>query len=131
MTQPAATRRRDDPPSAEATPPLMEDDHVFRSAAELFGLLATPIRLKIISVLCNGERNVSELREAIQTSQPNISQHLAALYRSGVLSKRRDGTLIYYGLQNEQVAALCRTVCVQFAIADAEGRSPAPDDAGR
>ncbi len=99
----------------------MEDDHVFHSAAELFSLLATPIRLKIISALCNGERNVSELRESIQTSQPNISQHLAALYRSGVLSKRRDGTLIYYGLQNQQVATLCRAVCVQFAIADVDG----------
>jgi DNA-binding transcriptional ArsR family regulator len=93
-----------------------EADVVYDSAAELFGLLATPIRLKIISALCNGEKNVSELIDAIHTTQPNMSQHLAMLYRSGVLSKRREGTQIYYKLQSERVATLCRAVCTQVAI---------------
>jgi ArsR family transcriptional regulator len=92
-----------------------EEDRVFESAAELFGLLATPVRLKIISAVCNGERNVSELLAQIDTTQPNMSQHLATLYRAGVLGKRREGTQIYYRLQNDQVAALCRTVCTQVA----------------
>ena len=38
-----------------------EEDLVFESAAELFGLLSTPVRLKIIRAVCNGDRNVSEL----------------------------------------------------------------------
>ena len=38
-----------------------ESDGVFDSAAELFQLLATPIRLKIISALCEREKNVSQL----------------------------------------------------------------------
>ena len=38
-----------------------ESETVFSTAAELFGLLSTPIRLKIISSLCNGEKNVSQL----------------------------------------------------------------------
>ncbi len=89
---------------------------VFDSVAELFGLLSTPIRLRIISAVCNGEKNVSELLGEIDTTQPNMSQHLATLYRSGVLSKRREGTQIYYRLQSERVAALCRAVCTQVAI---------------
>lgn len=93
-----------------------EEDRVFESAAELFGVLATPIRLKIISAVCNGERNVSELLEQIQTTQPNMSQHLSTLYRAGVLGKRREGTQIYYRLQSERVATLCRAVCTQVAI---------------
>lgn len=92
------------------------EDHVFDSVAELFSLLSTPIRLKIISAVCNGEKNVSELLSDIETTQPNMSQHLATLYRSGVLSKRRDGTQIYYRLQSERVAVLCRAVCTQVAI---------------
>ena len=92
------------------------EDHVFDSVAELFSLLSTPIRLKIISAVCNGEKNVSELLSGIETTQPNMSQHLATLYRSGVLSKRRDGTQIYYRLQSERVAILCRAVCTQVAI---------------
>lgn len=92
------------------------EDRVFDSVAELFGLLSTPIRLRIISEVCNGEKNVSELLAAIETTQPNMSQHLATLYRSGVLAKRRDGTQIYYRLQSERVATLCRAVCTQVAI---------------
>ena len=75
--------------------------------AELFSVLSTPIRLKIISALCHGEKNVSQLLEQIDTTQPNMSQHLATLYRAGILGKRRDSTQIYYSLQSERVAALC------------------------
>jgi ArsR family transcriptional regulator len=92
------------------------EDRVFDSVAELFSLLSTPIRLKIISAVCQREKNVSELLSEIDTTQPNMSQHLATLYRSGVLHKRREGTQIYYRLQSERVAALCRAVCTQVAI---------------
>ena len=52
----------------------------------------------------------------IDTTQPNMSQHLSMLYRCGVLSKRRDGTQMYYRLQSERVATLCRAVCTQVAM---------------
>jgi ArsR family transcriptional regulator len=92
------------------------EDEVFESVAELFSVLSTPIRLKIISALCQKEKNVSELLAEIDTTQPNMSQHLSMLYRSGVLAKRREGTQIYYRLQSERVATLCRAVCTQVAI---------------
>ncbi len=95
---------------------VSDSDAVFESAAELFKLLATPVRLKIISAVCNGERNVSELLEQIETTQPNMSQHLTTLYRAGVLGKRREGTQIFYRLQSERVAQLCRAVCTQVAM---------------
>ena len=98
-------------------------DAVYESVAELFSLLSTPIRLKIIGALCNGEKNVSQLLGEIETTQPNMSQHLSTLYRAGVLSKRRDSTQIYYRLQSERVATLCRAVCTQVAI---ELDSPTP-----
>ena len=93
-----------------------KDDVVFDSVAELFAVLSTPIRLKIISAVCQGEKNVSELLAQIETTQPNMSQHLSVLYRRGVLVKRREGTQIYYGLRSERVATLCRAVCTQVAI---------------
>jgi DNA-binding transcriptional ArsR family regulator len=102
-----------------------EEDQVFESAAELFGLLSTPVRLKIISAVCAGERNVSELLEQIDTTQPNMSQHLATLYRAGVLGRRREGTQIYYKLQSERVATLCRAVCTQVAV-ELEGDDAVP-----
>ena len=96
--------------------PRNEEDRVFDSVAELFSVLSTPIRLKIISAVCQKEKNVSELLAEIETTQPNMSQHLSTLYRSGVLAKRREGTQMYYRLQSERVATLCRAVCTQVAI---------------
>ena len=92
------------------------EDKVFESVAELFSVLSTPIRLRIISAVCQGEKNVTQLLAEIDTTQPNMSQHLSMLYRSGVLAKRRDGTQMYYRLQSERVATLCRAVCTQVAI---------------
>jgi DNA-binding transcriptional ArsR family regulator len=74
------------------------------------------VRLKIIGALCNGEKNVSQLLAQIDTTQPNMSQHLATLYRAACWAKRREGTQIYYRLQSERVATLCRAVCTQVAI---------------
>lgn len=101
-------------PKATGTPD--PQDRVFESVAELFAVLSTPIRLKIISAVCNGEKNVSELLAQIDTTQPNMSQHLAMLYRCGVLAKRRDGVQMYYRIQSERVASLCRAVCTQVAM---------------
>lgn len=96
--------------------PNSHGDRVFETVAELFGVLSAPIRLKIISAVCEQERNVSELLQMIDTTQPNMSQHLTTLYRCGVLAKRREGTQVYYRLHNEFVATLCRSVCTQVAI---------------
>ncbi|MBX3634275.1 MAG: winged helix-turn-helix transcriptional regulator [Rubrivivax sp.] len=108
--------------------PLDESDQVFASAAELFRLLATPIRLKIISALCGHEKNVSQLLHEIDTTQPNMSQHLATLYRAGVLARRRDATQIYYRIGSERAATLCRAVCTQIATEiDAGAELPASE----
>lgn len=104
------------PQVTHAGEPELDQDRVFESAAELFAILATPVRLKIISAVCQDEKNVSELLELIDTTQPNMSQHLGTLYRSGILAKRREGTQIFYRLQSERVATLCRAVCTQVAI---------------
>lgn len=101
-----------------------ESEPVFRLAAELFGLLSTPVRLRIISALCQGEKNVSQLLAEIDTTQPNMSQHLATLYRAGVLGRRRDATQIYYHIRNERAAAICRSVCMQIALEHADEERP-------
>jgi ArsR family transcriptional regulator len=104
-------------------------DVVFDTVAELFSVLSTPIRLKIISELCNGEKNVTQLLAQIDTTQPNMSQHLSTLYRAGILGRRREGTQIFYWLESERVATLCRAVTTQVAI-EIDSDEPV-DDAGR
>jgi len=92
------------------------EDRVFTLAAELFAVLSTPIRLRILSALCDQEKSVSELLLEIDTTQPNLSQHLAVLYKTGVLAKRSQGTQVIYRVQSEKAVALCRSVCTQIAI---------------
>ncbi len=93
----------------------MQSDQVFDQAAELFRVMSAPMRLKIISSLCNAEKNVSQLLEEITTTQPNMSQHLNTLYQAGVLGKRRDGVQIFYRITNERAVSMCRAVCLQIA----------------
>ncbi len=96
--------------------PHEQSEAVFRIAAELFAVMAAPLRLKIVSALCREEQNVGRLLEVVGTSQPNLSQHLAALYRAGIVARRRVGNQIWYSLCNAKAASLCREVCTQIAI---------------
>ena len=103
-------------PDIQPTQAPAQAERVYEIAAELFSLMSNPMRLKIISALCNGEKSVSELLGEIATTQPNMSQHLSQLYRAGVLARRRDGQQVLYRVQNERAVALCRAVCTQIAI---------------
>ena len=104
-----------------------EGARVFELAAELFSVLSTPMRLRILSALCNEEKSVSQMLEEIDTTQPNLSQHLNVLYRCGVLAKRKQGTQVIYRVQSEQAVTLCRSVCTQIAI-EMDSPSDIPTD---
>jgi DNA-binding transcriptional ArsR family regulator len=104
---------------------VLEPEQVFEQAADLFRVMAAPMRLRIISSLCQHEKNVSELLAQINTTQPNMSQHLNTLFLAGVLGKRREGVQIFYSIADERVASICRTVCMQIAI-DGFDSSQAP-----
>ncbi len=83
-------------------------------AAELFGVLSTPVRLQIIRTLCDGEQNVTHLLAQIEASQPNMSRHLQVLYQAGVLNKRRNGHQIFYRLTDDSRALVCQLICSNF-----------------
>jgi len=97
---------------------LDRPDQVFDLAAELFQIMSAPMRLKIISCLRDGEQNVSYMLSKINTTQPNMSQHLSTLYKAGILGKRREGVQILYRIVDERVALLCRAVCTQVETKD-------------
>lgn len=92
-----------------------QTDRMFELAAELFGVLSAPLRLRIIKSVCDTEKNVSELLAEIGTTQPNMSQHLNTLYKAGILGKRREGVQIYYRVIDPRVTDLCHMVCSQIA----------------
>jgi len=93
----------DTPPELVTTPAddlSVDVDRVFDTAAELFGVLATPLRLRILNSICTGEKSVSDIMSLVDSTQPNVSQHLKVLYQAGVVAKRRVGNLVYYRVQS-------------------------------
>lgn len=103
----------------DATPTTTSAD--LEAAAELFGVLSTPIRLRIIGALCPTEKNVTQLLQEIEVSQPNMSQQLNVLYRAGVVDKRREGAQVYYRIADETVVRVCKAVCSELAAEKNKG----------
>lgn len=89
--------------------------HVIQRAADVFGLLSAPVRLRIVLELCSGEKSVRELLVGLHVGQPNVSQHMAMMYRAGLIGRRKQGAQVYYHIANESVASVCKAVCAQVA----------------
>jgi DNA-binding transcriptional ArsR family regulator len=102
--------------ASSLTPNIDDLDLMFDLAAETFRVMSAPMRLKIINSLCSEEKNVGQLLEEINATQPNMSQHLNTLFNAKILGRRREGVQIYYRIINERVVTLCRAVCTQIAI---------------
>ncbi|MHB1669700.1 MAG: ArsR/SmtB family transcription factor [Thiomonas sp.] len=90
-------------------------ERVFVLAAELFSALATPIRLRILGAICAQGKSVNAIVEAVESTQPNVSQHLKMLYLAGIVAKRRIGNQMVYRVQSEEVLQLCDLVCARIA----------------
>jgi ArsR family transcriptional regulator len=58
---------------------------------------------------------VSYLLTRVDTTQPNMSQHLNTLYQAGILGKRRDGVQIFYRIIDQRIVSICEAVCHEVA----------------
>ena len=81
-------------------------DELYDGFAEVAKALSSGRRAEIVDVLAQGERSVEEIAIEIDQSVANTSHHLRALARAGLVTTRREGTRIYYGLAGERVGEL-------------------------
>lgn len=104
MTTPgkASTAGSAPPPAAAAAP----TDEQVGLAVETFRLLGDATRLKIIAVLAAGEQSVGALAEAVGAPPTAVSQHLAKLRMARMVRARREGTFLYYSLEDVHVLQL-------------------------
>jgi ArsR family transcriptional regulator len=86
-------------------------DEALELIAARFRVLSDPTRLKILRTLGENEVSVGEVVEAVGGSQANVSKHLSILLEAGLVSRRRDGVMIFYRVADETVFELCETVC--------------------
>ena len=85
--------------------------HDLERVATLFRAFSEPTRLAIVQELKEGEKSVSEIVAALTTTQANVSKQLRLLYESGILTRRKEGTSVLYGIGDSMVYELCRLVC--------------------
>ena len=70
--------------------------------ASLFRVLGHPARVRILELLRDGERSVGALQAELGLDSSGTSQHLAALRRIGLVHARREGTNVYYRVEDER-----------------------------
>ncbi len=90
----------------------------YHEQATLLRLMAHPVRLQILDVLCGGDECVCHLSAALGKPQPYISQQLAILRNGGVIRDVREGTNIFYHLSDAHVT---RVIEAAFGPAPATG----------
>jgi ArsR family transcriptional regulator, zinc-responsive transcriptional repressor len=86
---------------------------------EVFRMLADPTRVRLLWTLIDGELSVNELADQVDKPAPSVSQHLAKLRMARLVGTRREGTTIFYRLENEHVRQL-----VVDAVFNAEHAGP-------
>jgi DNA-binding transcriptional ArsR family regulator len=76
--------------------------------SRLFRVLADPTRLALVQLLDERERPVRELVEAVGSSQPRVSTHLACLRHCGLVAIERRGREVIYRLSIPRLPDLLR-----------------------
>jgi ArsR family transcriptional regulator len=71
---------------------------------QYFKALSDANRLRILNLLLHGELCVCDIQYLLESSQPNVSRHLAYLKSSGLVLDRRDGLRIFYRLADPKQA---------------------------
>jgi DNA-binding transcriptional ArsR family regulator len=79
--------------------------------AQRFRVLGEPMRIKLLDRLRDGDATVSELQQALQASQQNVSKHLGILHAAGMVTRDKEGTRARYAISDPSVFELCDQVC--------------------
>jgi DNA-binding transcriptional ArsR family regulator len=98
-------------PMSRAALPHPLPERLAELIARRFGVLAEPMRIKLIDQLREGEATVGELVASTRASQQNVSKHLGVLAGAGIVRRRREGTRVRYSIADEGVLDLCAEVC--------------------
>lgn len=105
------------PVDAEALDAMSE--HA-RDATNFLKTLAHESRLMILCHLVTGEKTVTDLETLLSQRQPAVSQQLMRLRSEGLVTTRREGKAIYYGIADARVSIMIGALHDMFCGADSE-----------
>jgi DNA-binding transcriptional ArsR family regulator len=117
---------------------LRPTDGIYGLQASLLKTLASPRRLELVHFLGeSGAVEVHKLAEHFGSTQPAISQHLAALRGVGIVEAVREGRGVRYRLADPEIVAACelmrgvlirRIARMGDMAASFSGQAPAPTE---
>ncbi len=81
---------------------------LYRMKADFFKTLGHPVRIRVLELLSERDHAVSEMLPEVGIEPANLSQQLAILRRTGLVTARREGLSVTYALTSPQVAELLR-----------------------
>lgn len=81
---------------------------LYQAKAELFRTLGHPVRIRVLELLQDGPKVVSELLAEVGIEASSLSQQLAVLRRAGMVTMTRRGSSVVYELAAPEVAELMR-----------------------
>ncbi|MGD0787222.1 MAG: autorepressor SdpR family transcription factor [Terracidiphilus sp.] len=76
------------------------------SSNEAFKALADPTRREILALLRQGEMTAGALAERFDMTKPSMSHHFTVLKEADLITSRREGQQIWYGLNTTVVEDL-------------------------
>lgn len=79
---------------------------LYQAKAEFFRMLGHPVRIRVLELLQGGPQPVRDLLAAIEIEPSSLSQQLAVLRRSGIVTSTRTGSTVVYELAGGDVADL-------------------------
>ena len=90
---------------------------------ELYRVFSEPARLRLLALVAAEELSVGELGDLVDESQPNVSRHLSALRKLGLLLERRQGTRVFVRMRPElaQDAVVRDALHAGHALCEGEG----------
>lgn len=83
---------------------------LYQAKAEFFRMLGHPVRIRVLELLQDGPTPVRDLLAAIEVERSNLSQQLAVLRRSGIVTATREGDTVVYALAGGDTADLMQAV---------------------
>jgi ArsR family transcriptional regulator len=81
---------------------------LYQAKAEFFRMLGHPVRIRVLELLQDGPLPVRDLLNEIAVEPSSLSQQLAVLRRSGIVTATREGPTVVYALAGGDVAELMR-----------------------
>jgi len=81
-------------------------DQIHQIKAEFFKTLGHPARVRILEVLRDGERPVSELIGAVGIEPSHLSHQLGIMRRANLVRTRKEGSTVYYSVAGPAIYEL-------------------------